>query len=160
MSRKVIDYIEVVTQSALQQDRFTRNVIVRDLHYKFTKLRLKLGFKQGIFDLFSTEQVDQLLVLVSKETAHQVEQSDDSSEVLQKALDFSFLSTYMRFLLSEYDVFSVYDFSVAIPYFAVSSAAFKLQISCLKTVLLNHFHMPTSKALIFLRYIEACCPAS
>lgn len=55
MSRKVIDYFEVVTQSALQQDRFTRNVIVRDLHYKFTKLRLKLGFRQGIFGLFTTE---------------------------------------------------------------------------------------------------------
>lgn len=55
ITRKVIDYIELFTQQALQEDRFTRNVILRDLHFKFTKVRLRLGFKQNVFGIFKFE---------------------------------------------------------------------------------------------------------
>lgn len=72
ISRKVIDYIEVVTQSALSEDRFTRNVILRDLHYKFTKLRLKLGFKQGIFGVISLDSSEELIEHIRDEVIQSI----------------------------------------------------------------------------------------
>lgn len=76
-----------------------------------------------------------------------------------KVYDLTYLKSYMRFLLSEYDIFSVYDFSVAMPYLAVSYQVFKFWITCMRAVLVKKYHMQISQVNIFIRFIEACCPS-
>ena len=112
------------------------------MHYKFTKVRLKLGFNQGIFGVFKFEQNEELLKAIGEEIEDCLQYCDSSnfSEVeVAKLQDLSFLKYYMRFLLSEFDIFSVYDFSVAMPYFGVTHKVFAFWTNCLRSVLLTKY---------------------
>jgi len=62
-----------------------------------------------------------------------------SEQETTKLTDLSFLRYYMQFLLSEYDIFSVYDFSVAMPYFGVTHKMFAFWMNCLRSVLLTKY---------------------
>ncbi|EAR92082.2 hypothetical protein TTHERM_00106830 (macronuclear) [Tetrahymena thermophila SB210] len=162
VSRKIFDYIEQFTQKALQEDPFTLNVILRDLHYKFTKVRLRFGYNQGIFGIVKFNEIPQLIEALKEEISNSVEYGllAELSEVeQQKVKDTSFMHKYLRFLLSEYDIFSVYDASVAMSYLGVTVKFFKFWLCCLHSVMLTRYNLQPSKVQIFMRFVEVCCPA-
>ncbi|KAL4509222.1 hypothetical protein ABPG72_018153 [Tetrahymena utriculariae] len=162
VSRKIFDYIEQFTQKALQEDPFTLNVILRDLHYKFTKVRLRFGYSQGIFGIVKFNEIAQLIESLKEEINYSVEYgllADLSELEQQKVKDTSFIHKYLRFLLSEYDIFSVYDTSVSMSYLGVTVKFFKFWLSCLHSVMLTRYNLQPSKVQIFMRFVEACCPA-
>ncbi|KAL4480025.1 hypothetical protein ABPG74_020541 [Tetrahymena malaccensis] len=162
VSRKIFDYIEQFTQKALQEDPFTLNVILRDLHYKFTKVRLRFGYSQGIFGIIKFNEIPQLIESLKEEIDHSVEYGllAELSEVeQQKVKDTSFIHKYLRFLLCEYDIFSVYDTSVSMSYLGVTVKYFKFWLNCLHSVMLTRYNLQPSKVQIFMRFVEACCPA-
>lgn len=56
-----------------------------------------------------------------------------------KLTDMKFLKYYLKFLLAEHDIFSVFDFAVAMPYDGVLHSHFLFWMNCLRAVILTKY---------------------
>lgn len=84
------------------------------------------------------------MAYLSKEIDNSVEYgllSGFDEEELERARKLSFLKNYLKFLLCEYDIFSVYDISVSMSYFGVTIKIFRFWMNCLHNVMLTRYNI-------------------